>query len=194
MINFLNKGGINTKDADATSDDIINPKTAYVNGEKIVGGIIPSYSESNSNVVLSNAKLSHTNNMTMGFSLDNKYAFLIDYDTQEIVVYDNTDIELKELKRELLSNIMKQSSSVLYDSLNAITVSNYGASGNNECVYVSVTLRKGTSFITTLHIPTLTFNYKINDYLGIWNGNGNLVIFSNTNPNYFLYILILRFA
>ena len=35
--------GIDTSDADATVDDILNPKTAYVNGEKLVGNIIPEY-------------------------------------------------------------------------------------------------------------------------------------------------------
>ena len=42
MIDFVRKGK-NTKDATATADDIINPRTAYVNNEKITGAIIPSY-------------------------------------------------------------------------------------------------------------------------------------------------------
>lgn len=42
-INFLKKGGTNTSDATATIDDILSPKTAYVNGNKIVGNILPTY-------------------------------------------------------------------------------------------------------------------------------------------------------
>ena len=38
-ISFLNKSGTNTSDATATVDDILYPKTAYVDNKKIVGNI-----------------------------------------------------------------------------------------------------------------------------------------------------------
>lgn len=43
MINFLNKGEVKTLDATATADDILNPKTAYINGQKVTGNILPTY-------------------------------------------------------------------------------------------------------------------------------------------------------
>lgn len=42
MIDFVRKGK-NTGDATATADDILYPKTAYVNGQKITGGIEATY-------------------------------------------------------------------------------------------------------------------------------------------------------
>lgn len=67
-INFLRKGGANTSDATATADDILNPKTAYVNGNKIVGNILPTYENVDATEYLS------TN---LNFSTSDKYSKLL---------------------------------------------------------------------------------------------------------------------
>lgn len=67
-INFLRKGGANTSDATATADDILSPKTAYVNGNKIVGNILPTYENVDATEYLS------TN---LNFSTSDKYSKLL---------------------------------------------------------------------------------------------------------------------
>ena len=60
--------GTDTDDADATTDDIINPKTAYVKGQKITGNIIPVYG------------ISSLQTLGVVYSIDAIYdSFLFDY-------------------------------------------------------------------------------------------------------------------
>ncbi len=191
MINFLNKGGVNTKDADANSEDIIYPKTAYVNGEKVEGSIMPIYGEVSPNIVLSDKKLSSNNMMTMGFSLDNKLAFQLNYDTQELIVYDNSNDNLIELKREPLSSFIDVT--IEYHKFNSIIISQFGASEDPECVHVGISIYPNNSFITVLHVPTLTFNYATNGYPEKWvntPGYDNTIIhFFDDNPNRFYSVI-----
>ena len=62
--------GMDTSDATATTDDIINPKTAYVNGQKLIGNIKPEIL--NSSLSLDNKTLNHTttNNYVFDYNLD----------------------------------------------------------------------------------------------------------------------------
>ena len=69
--------GMDTSDATATVNDIISPKTAYVNGEKITGNIATTQITLDANVVTQNLDITNDVNTMYGLSMDREYLFVM---------------------------------------------------------------------------------------------------------------------
>lgn len=77
MINFVQRGK-NTKDATATSNDLLYGKTAYANNEKIIGNIVSSFkSDSTSTITSKSISVSSWDSNYMGTVLNNHDKYIV---------------------------------------------------------------------------------------------------------------------
>ena len=73
----VNVSGIDTSDATATTDDVINPKTFYAQGEKKTGGILAEYDYLDTSASVYVNQVSTSNNIAIATD----YNILVEYNT-----------------------------------------------------------------------------------------------------------------
>lgn len=169
MIRFLNKGGsgANTSDATATADDILSPKTAYVNNEKIEGKILPSYI---------------TKNEPLNLSIDGYIGYTITNDSLFLLYTTVSGINIVNIHDGTVKFIGYSSMNIPEDSYSQIAVTS--TNKNNER-YISISTNKVNDLIYYVLINFNTFEIKStsNISLGLSQGRYAYKSLGNSNKN-----------
>lgn len=174
--------GNDTKDATATSNDILYPETAYISNGKVTGNIMPTYS--------SNTTLSQTNTISRSLS----YSLLdINYDAKIAIVSDedykfnfcnivNNEIDY-ENSAYITLNDFEEGMDGTYSFSKCCT--NFDKNTNDLYLYLLFTFQNTFKvFCYTYNIKTKSSKYIDTYELTIDDANNNLVLNMMIRPNY----------
>ena len=174
--------GSDTKDATATSNDILYPETAYISNGKVTGNIMPTYS--------SNTTLSQTNTISRSLS----YSLLdINYDAKTAIVSDedykfnfcnivNNEIDY-ENSTYITLNDFEEGMDGTYTFSKCCT--NFDKNTNDLYLYLLFTFQNTFKvFCYTYNIKTKSSKYIDTYELAIDDANNNLVLNMMIRPNY----------
>lgn len=174
--------GNDTKDATATSNDILYPETAYISNGKVTGNVMPTYS--------SNTTLSQTNTISRSLS----YSLLdINYDAKIAIVSDedykfnfcnivNNEIDY-ENSAYITLNDFEEGMDGTYSFSKCCT--NFDKNTNDLYLYLLFTFQNTFKvFCYTYNIKTKSSKYIDTYELTIDDANNSLVLNMMIRPNY----------
>ena len=174
--------GNDTKDATATSNDILYPETAYISNGKVTGNIMPAYS--------SNTTLSQTNTISRSLS----YSLLdINYDAKIAIVSDedykfnfcnivNNEIDY-ENSTYITLNDFEEGMDGTYTFSKCCT--NFDKNTNDLYLYLLFTFQNTFKvFCYIYNIKTKSSKYIDTYELTIDDANNSLVLNMMIRPNY----------